>query len=115
MGELRAHCPSGPKTLAGIASSVVASARKTWTDSAGSQAWSSPHSHPGVAQLSHGAFAWRTTTYEFISDRPAIDLLVGGPEFRTLVDAGQSIEAWLLQDDAAAQGFAAQRRPWLLY
>jgi uncharacterized protein YbbC (DUF1343 family) len=66
-------------------------------------------------QLSHGAFAWRTTTYEFISDRPAIDLLVGGPEFRTLVDAGQSIDAWLAQDDAAAQAFAAQRRPWLLY
>jgi uncharacterized protein YbbC (DUF1343 family) len=68
-----------------------------------------------AAPLCHDAFAWRTTPYEFVSDRPAIDLLVGGPEFRTLVDAGQDIEPWLAQDDAAAQAFAVQRQPWLLY
>jgi uncharacterized protein YbbC (DUF1343 family) len=66
-------------------------------------------------RLSHGAFAWRTAAYEFVSDRPAIDLLSGGPEFRSLVDAGQDIEAWLAQDAAGAEAFAEQRRPWLLY
>jgi uncharacterized protein YbbC (DUF1343 family) len=62
-----------------------------------------------------GQFAWRTTTYEFVSDRPAIDLLSGGPEFRTLVDADRDIEAWLADDDASAQAFAVRRQAWLLY
>jgi uncharacterized protein YbbC (DUF1343 family) len=66
-------------------------------------------------RLSGGAFAWRTAPYEFVSDPPAIDLLTGGPEFRTLVDAGQDITGWLAQDDHQAQAFAARRHEWLLY
>jgi uncharacterized protein YbbC (DUF1343 family) len=66
-------------------------------------------------RLSSGGFAWRTTPYEFVSDRLAIDLLTGGPEFRALVDAGQSIDAWLADDARAAQSFEQQRQPWLLY
>jgi hypothetical protein len=50
-----------------------------------------------------------------VSDRPAIDLLTGGPEFRTLVDAGDDISEWLAHDDAQAQAFAVRRRQWLLY
>jgi uncharacterized protein YbbC (DUF1343 family) len=68
-----------------------------------------------VQRLSGAAFAWRTTEYEFVRDRPAIDLLTGGPEFRTLVDAGDDITAWLAQDERAAQAFDARRRAWLLY
>lgn len=66
-------------------------------------------------QLSNGAFAWRTTPYEFVSDRPAIDLLTGGPEYRTAVDQGLSIDTWLQQDRAAAQRFERDRQPYLLY
>jgi uncharacterized protein YbbC (DUF1343 family) len=66
-------------------------------------------------RLSGGSFAWRTTPYEFVSDPPAIDLLTGGPEFRTLVDAGRDITGWLAQDDQEAQAFAARRHAWLLY
>jgi uncharacterized protein YbbC (DUF1343 family) len=73
-----------------------------------------------AARLSGGAFAWRTTPYEFVSDRPAIDLLTGGPEFRTLADAAVSgdlraLDAWLAQDEQAAHAFANQRRAFLLY
>ena len=68
-----------------------------------------------AAQLSGGAFAWRTSEYEFVTDRPAIDLLTGGPEFRTLVDAGDDLSAWLAQDDRDAQAFGVLRRQWLLY
>jgi uncharacterized protein YbbC (DUF1343 family) len=73
-----------------------------------------------AARLSGGSFAWRTTPYEFVHDRPAIDLLTGGPEFRTLADAAISsdssaLDAWLAQDEQAAQAFANQRRPFLLY
>jgi len=66
-------------------------------------------------ELSSGAFAWRTTPYEFVSDRPAIDLLTGGPEFRQAVDQGVSIEPWLEQDRAQAERFAAERSRYLLY
>jgi len=66
-------------------------------------------------QLSAGAFAWRTATYEFVSDRPAIDLLTGGPEFRTAVDRGGSIEPWLDAERAGAKQFAVDRAPFLLY
>ena len=71
-----------------------------------------------IAEARHlcgAAFAWRTAEYEFVSDRPAIDLLTGGPEFRTQVDAGQDIAAWLADDSAQAQAFDARRREWLLY
>jgi len=66
-------------------------------------------------ELSAGAFAWRTTPYEFVSDRPAIDLLTGGPEFRQAVDQGASLEPLLEQDRARAERFAAERTPYLLY
>ncbi len=62
-----------------------------------------------------GAFAWRTEPYEFVTDRPAIDLLTGGPEFRSLVEADLPIDEWLAHDDAAAQAFGAERSVDLLY
>lgn len=31
-------------------------------------------------------FKWRTTPYEFVTERPAIDLLTGSPHFRTHID-----------------------------
>jgi uncharacterized protein YbbC (DUF1343 family) len=68
-----------------------------------------------AARLCHGQFAWRITPYEFVSDRPAIDLLTGGPELRQFVDANQSLDAWLAHDDRAAQSFEQTRRQWLLY
>ena len=32
-------------------------------------------------------FAWRTEPYEFVADRPAIDLLTGDPAVRLHIDA----------------------------
>ena len=60
-------------------------------------------------------FAWRTEAYEFVSDRPAIDLLTGGPEFRTLVDAGDDIADYLANDARGAAKFGRERAPHLLY
>jgi uncharacterized protein YbbC (DUF1343 family) len=68
-----------------------------------------------AARASGGHFAWRTTPYEFVSDRAAIDLLTGGPEYRSLVDAGDALDEWLADDAAAAARFEQQRKPWLLY
>jgi uncharacterized protein YbbC (DUF1343 family) len=60
-------------------------------------------------------FHWRTRAYEFVTDRPAIDLLCGGPAVREMIDAGAPLEAiaatW--RDDEAR--FRAARTPYLLY
>ena len=65
--------------------------------------------------LSDGQFAWRTSAYEFVSDRPAIDLLTGGPEFREAVDSGRGIADVLQRERAAVQGFEQVRAAFLLY
>jgi uncharacterized protein YbbC (DUF1343 family) len=60
-------------------------------------------------------FAWRTERYEFVSDRPAIDLLAGGSELRAAVEAPDAIDGWLVADSRAATDFLAQRADDLLY
>lgn len=37
-------------------------------------------------------FAWRTERYEFVDDRPAIDLLTGDADVRAAIDAGAAFE-----------------------
>ena len=63
------------------------------------------------------AFRWRTETYEYVSDRPAIDLLTGGPEFRAAVDSGDAgaLERVLETEAAGAARFALERSAWLRY
>jgi uncharacterized protein YbbC (DUF1343 family) len=68
-----------------------------------------------VRALHGDALSWRTEPYEFVSDRPAIDLLTGGPEYRSLVDRGEALADWLKQDARAAAEFARERRAFLLY
>ena len=58
---------------------------------------------------------WRTEEYEFVSDRPAIDLLTGGPELRTAVDEGTSLDALLARETRGAAEFDGQRRAAWLY
>lgn len=65
--------------------------------------------------MGEGRFAWRSEPYEFVHDRPAIDLLTGGPEYREALDAGESLDAYLELDARDAARFAEQRLPFLLY
>ena len=58
---------------------------------------------------------WRTEEYEYVTDRPAIDLLTGGPEFRALVDAGEGIDDFLGDERRGAEEFADARREVMLY
>ncbi|MFW6023387.1 MAG: exo-beta-N-acetylmuramidase NamZ domain-containing protein, partial [Myxococcota bacterium] len=60
-------------------------------------------------------FRWRTEPYEFVADRPAIDLLTGGPEYRTLVEGEGDVAAWIAEQDRGAAAFEASRRAFLLY
>jgi uncharacterized protein YbbC (DUF1343 family) len=61
------------------------------------------------------AFRWRTEPYEFVADRPAIDLLTGGPELRRVVEGDGALGELLEQDRLAATQFAEYRQPHLLY
>jgi uncharacterized protein YbbC (DUF1343 family) len=63
----------------------------------------------------HPEFAFRTEPYEYVSDRPAIDLLTGGPEFRECVLARADLAALEADDDRGVEAFAAQRGEFLLY
>ncbi|MFW2389646.1 MAG: exo-beta-N-acetylmuramidase NamZ domain-containing protein [Polyangiales bacterium] len=58
---------------------------------------------------------WRTEEYEFVTDRPAIDLLTGGPEFRLAVDQGAPIDDLLANEARGAAKFDDERRDAWLY
>jgi uncharacterized protein YbbC (DUF1343 family) len=68
-----------------------------------------------VRALWPGDFRWRTRAYEFVADRPAIDLLCGGPTVREMIDAGAPLDAiaatW--RDDETR--FRDARTPHLVY
>lgn len=68
-----------------------------------------------LRRLYGAALQWRTETYEFVSDRLAIDLLAGGPELRQMVETGASVAAFWHSAQEQAAHFAKQRRPWLRY
>ena len=60
-------------------------------------------------------FGWRTERYEFVSDRPAIDLLTGSMAVRQGVERGLEIEELFASWLAGERAFAERRRPHLLY
>jgi uncharacterized protein YbbC (DUF1343 family) len=60
-------------------------------------------------------FAWRTDTYEFVSDPIAVDLLFGSGRERKALESGvpwHDIAATWAEEEA---NFAMRRRPFLLY
>jgi molybdopterin-guanine dinucleotide biosynthesis protein MobB len=60
-------------------------------------------------------FRWRTETYEYRDDMPAIDLLAGTATYRRLVDEGASLDSWISTFRSDETRFAEERRPHLLY
>jgi uncharacterized protein YbbC (DUF1343 family) len=58
---------------------------------------------------------WRTREYEFVSDKPAIDLLAGGPAVREGIDQGKSLADLAATWRPAEDDFRARRQKWLLY
>jgi uncharacterized protein YbbC (DUF1343 family) len=68
-----------------------------------------------LRRLCGGAFAWRTEPYEFVADKPAIDLLAGGDALRRGVDAGAALADLAATWRDAEAAFADRRRPHLLY
>jgi uncharacterized protein YbbC (DUF1343 family) len=65
--------------------------------------------------LSEGQFSWRTEKYEFVSDRPAIDLLTGSDAVRKGIERGVPVEELFATWLPAERAFAERRRAHLLY
>jgi uncharacterized protein YbbC (DUF1343 family) len=61
------------------------------------------------------SFAWRHDPYEFVTDRPAIDLLTGSPHVREAVEAGAELAEIALTWTAKEADFKERRAPFLLY
>ena len=68
-----------------------------------------------IHELAPETLRWRAAPYEFVADRPAIDLLTGGDDFRTRLEGGGDVGAWIAgwRDDEEA--FLEERAPALLY
>ena len=60
-------------------------------------------------------FRWRTETYEYRDDVPAIDLLTGTAAYRRLVSEGASLDPWIESFQADIARFAPSRERSLLY
>lgn len=60
-------------------------------------------------------FDWRRETYEFVSDRLAIDLLAGSDRYRTIVEAGGNPDDWVAEWEESLRDFAGEREEFLLY
>jgi len=65
--------------------------------------------------LAGEAFRWRTEKYEFVSDRPAIDLLTGGDAIRKGIEAGATLDELRATWQTAQDAFAERRRACLMY
>ncbi|HYN22969.1 MAG TPA: DUF1343 domain-containing protein [Thermoanaerobaculia bacterium] len=68
-----------------------------------------------IHRLDPERFAWREKPYEFVIDRPAIDLLAGGPECREAIETGNGLGDWIASWDADERDFREERRDILLY
>ena len=69
-----------------------------------------------IARLFPDIFKWRTEAYEFVSDRLAIDLLYGSPDFReTLLPKNQSLAEIEASWQTDLDNFQSVRKSYLLY
>jgi uncharacterized protein YbbC (DUF1343 family) len=67
-----------------------------------------------LKELSGTRFAWRTETYEFVSDRPAIDLLFGSNRERLKLDTGVPWREIATVWEPEEAAFRERRKPYLL-
>jgi uncharacterized protein YbbC (DUF1343 family) len=68
-----------------------------------------------LRELSGPRFAWRQAPYEFVTDRPAIDLLFGSDRERLGLEAGTSSAELARAWEAEEAAFCRRRQAVLLY
>ena len=75
----------------------------------------------GVAAVVHARaqdpvkFRWRAEKYEFVEDKPAIDLLTGSAVFRSMVEQGATVARICAAWEPERAAFARDRERFLLY
>lgn len=65
-------------------------------------------------RLAPADYQWRAEPYEFVADRPAIDLLTGGDGIRRAIERGAPLEEIAQSMAPFERAFAEHRRPALL-
>jgi uncharacterized protein YbbC (DUF1343 family) len=60
-------------------------------------------------------FGWRAEAYEFVDDRPAIDLLTGDDRLRQALEGDADLAQWLASWETDEAAFREERRDVLLY
>jgi uncharacterized protein YbbC (DUF1343 family) len=65
--------------------------------------------------LDTGRFAWRTETYEFETERPAIDYLLGVDGLREMLERGTEVDEMEATWRSGTESFLAIRDEFLLY
>ncbi len=73
------------------------------------------HLLAAARSLAPDSFTWRREAYEFVADRPAIDLLAGDDALRRILENGGDPGAWIDSWSADEEAFRAERREVLLY
>jgi uncharacterized protein YbbC (DUF1343 family) len=61
------------------------------------------------------SFRWRTETYEFETERLAIDLLLGRPELRQMLESGAALEELERSWEKELEEFSKLRQRFLIY
>jgi len=70
-----------------------------------------------LRRVAGDGFAWRRAPYEFVSDRPAVDLLAGSDALRHAVESQDraALDAWIATWQADEAAFRSECEPILLY
>jgi uncharacterized protein YbbC (DUF1343 family) len=70
-----------------------------------------------LREVAGDAFAWRAAPYEFVTDRPAVDLLAGTDALRHAVDAADhdALEGWMATWPADETAFSEEAAAVQLY
>ena len=68
-----------------------------------------------LREVAPEVFHWRRAPYEFVSDRPTIDLLTGGDDLRTALENGAGPGEWIASWAADEAEFRRERADILLY
>lgn len=66
-------------------------------------------------RLAPEVFAWRAKPYEFVGDRPAIDLLARSPACREGIEGKKDFAGWIASWEADEERFREEREAALLY
>ncbi len=68
-----------------------------------------------LARVAPEALRWREAPYEFVTDRPALDLLAGCPDLRLALAGEGSLEEWVASWSADESAFREEREEILIY